>query len=183
MNNNQHVSFREEIYSLCGTIIKIGSEAPDFELISFDDGNSRWDVLTKDNFINSQYPILISITTTIDMPIGCIQTMTFNERAETFVENAVLINVTSDLPFAINRFKELNQITNLICCSDYKGNFGREWGLLIEDAMVLPRAVIVLDKNFVVQYMEAVEDLTKEPDYDSAFEALDKLLLEQESKT
>ena len=87
------------------------------------------------------------------MPIGSIQTMTFNERAETFVENAVLINVTSDLPFAINRFKELNQITNLICCSDYKGNFGREWGLLIEDAMVLPRAVIVLDKNFVVQYM------------------------------
>ncbi|MEC8140420.1 MAG: thiol peroxidase, partial [Pseudomonadota bacterium] len=48
-------------------------------------------------------------------------------------------------------------------------------GLIIKDMGLLTRAVFVLDKEHNIVYKQLVDNLSKEPDYDSAIAALKKL--------
>ena len=57
--------------------------------------------------------------------------------------------------------------------SDYfDRNFGNSWGVLIEELMLLTRAVFVLDENGNVTYAEIVPEVTHEPNYEAALAAL-----------
>ena len=57
--------------------------------------------------------------------------------------------------------------------SDYQDrSFGRYWGMLIEDLLVLARGVFVLDKDGKVVYAETVKEVTSEPNYEAAMTAL-----------
>jgi thiol peroxidase len=57
--------------------------------------------------------------------------------------------------------------------SDYQDrNFGQNWGTLIEELKIECRAVFVLDAGGKVVHAEYVSEVTKEPDYDAALDAL-----------
>lgn len=43
---------------------------------------------------------------------------------------------------------------------------------------MLARAVLVLDKNGIIQHVEVPKDVTTEPHYDAAIAVLDRLLAE-----
>jgi thiol peroxidase len=87
--------------------------------------------------------------------------------------------VSSDLPFTINRFFDGEKIGNLSGCSDDKNkSFGKNWGVLIAGPEMLARAVLVLDKNGIIQHVEVPKDVTTEPHYDAAIAVLDRLLAE-----
>ena len=61
--------------------------------------------------------------------------------------------------------------------SDYQDrNFGTNWGMLIEESKLLARGVFVLDGQGKIVYAETVGELTEEPNYDAALEALNGLL-------
>ena len=55
-------------------------------------------------------------------------------------------------------------------------NFGKHWGVLIDELKILARAVFVLDSAGVVQYAQVVTEVASEPEYDAAIEALEKLI-------
>ena len=59
--------------------------------------------------------------------------------------------------------------------SDFRGDFGPKYGFLIKEMGLLGRGVIVVDKNGKVAYVEYLDDITKEPDYDKAIAALKSL--------
>ena len=87
------------------------------------------------------------------------------------------LTVSLDLPFAMNRFCGAESIKNMKVASDYQDrNFGKNYGMLIEELKLLARGVIVLDASGKVVYAETVKEVASEPNYDSALQALKSLL-------
>jgi thiol peroxidase len=78
-----------------------------------------------------------------------------------------------DLPFAMNRFCGAENVKNMRVGSDYQDrSFGQNWGTLIEELKIECRAVFVLDASGKVVHAQYVNEVTQEPDYDHALEAL-----------
>lgn len=50
------------------------------------------------------------------------------------------------------------------------------YGLLLQDLQLLARAVYVIDEKDQVTYAELVPEVTDEPDYAAALEAVKKLI-------
>ena len=67
-------------------------------------------------------------------------------------------------------------IENVVPASDFRASgFDRAYGVLMADgplAGLLARAVVVIDKAGRVVYTELVPEITEEPDYDKAVEAV-----------
>ena len=80
------------------------------------------------------------------------------------------------MPFTLNRFLATEGLQVLVGASDYYGAFGERFGVLIADPRILARAVFVLDASCIVRHVEVVDEITTEPDYQAAIEALVRLL-------
>ena len=81
-----------------------------------------------------------------------------------------------DSPFALSRFCGAKDIKNAMTTSDYKDReFSHNYGLYIKELGLTSRAVIIVDKAGKVAYTEYLKELTEEPNYDAALEALKKL--------
>jgi thiol peroxidase len=77
----------------------------------------------------------------------------------------------------MNRFCGAEEIKNLKVGSDYQsGAFGDAFGMTIEELKLLTRAVVVLDANGNVTYVEIVPEVTQEPNYGASLQAIQKLL-------
>ncbi len=60
--------------------------------------------------------------------------------------------------------------------SDYRdAAFGEAFGMLIMELRLLARGVFVIDKEGVVRYAQLVREVTDEPDYESALNAVKSL--------
>ncbi len=119
---------------------------------------------------------IISSVPSVDTDVCAQQTRKFNLEASK-MEDVQIITISCDLPFALKRFCAAEGIDNLITVSDHKDkDFGIKYGLLIEELGVLARAVIVIDKEDTVRYVEVVKEAGEQPDYDKALEVAQKLL-------
>jgi thiol peroxidase len=154
--------------TLAGSPVLVGKSAPDFKLHYFEGGLKTLtlaDVRGK--------PTLISVVPSLDTPVCSIQTRKFNEQLAELGNEINAITVSLDLPFAQNRFCGENKITHMKTASDYQDrNFGRQWGMLIEELKLLARGVFVLGPNGQVLYSETVPEVASEPNYDAALKAL-----------
>ena len=50
-------------------------------------------------------------------------------------------------------------------------SFGRDYGLLMNEWHILARAVFVLDSDNIVRYVEYVDNINSEPDFEAAISA------------
>ena len=119
--------------------------------------------------------LVINAFPSVDTGVCAIQTTRFNQEIKNF-DNAVVITVSKDLPFALGRFCADKEINNAITVSDYKyRDFENNNGLLIEELGLLARAVFVLDKEGVIRYKEVLQEIGEEPNYEDALQELKKL--------
>ena len=89
----------------------------------------------------------------------------------------LFITISVDLPFAQKRWCGNAGIDKVQTLSDYQDrSFGLNYGLLLEGLKLLARAVYVIDENDKVVYVELVPEVTAEPNYTAALEAVKKLL-------
>ena len=156
---------------LKGFIPEVGEVAPDFTFVQADmNEKSLYD-------FEGLNKILISLPS-IDTGICALETKKFNEAIAN-IDNVVCLAVSKDLPFALKRFCGSEGIENLKAVSDFRySDFANEYNLEMVNSplkMLLARAVFVLDKENRIHYVELVEDITYEPDYDKALAALAKL--------
>ena len=117
---------------------------------------------------------IFNIFPSIDTGICAASARKFNESAGD-LENTVVINVSKDLPFALGRFCAAEGLDHVETLSDFRGSFGDDFGVTITDGPMkglLSRAVIVTDENNHIIYSEQVPEITTEPDYDSALNAV-----------
>ena len=114
---------------------------------------------------------IISIVPSIDTKVCEKQTHILSEENDGLDKTVRLVTISRDLPFAQKRFAEEAKIHNVLFLSDYRdGRFGESTGLMIQENRLLARAVVVVDKDGVIRYLEIVPDLGQLPDMKKAFQ-------------
>ena len=114
---------------------------------------------------------LLSVVPSLDTPTCDKQTHILSEENRGLDKIANLITISRDLPFAQKRFARKTKMENITFLSDYReAEFGKSTGLLIEENRLLARAIIILDSEGIVRYMEVVAELSKLPDMEKAME-------------
>lgn len=87
------------------------------------------------------------------------------------------VKVSVDLPFAQKRWCGNAGLDEAITLSDHRDvSFGQAYGVLIEELRLLARAVLVLDRQNKIAYVEYLEEMTEHPNYEAALQALRSLL-------
>jgi thiol peroxidase len=176
MARQKTITFQGEAFALMGQAPEVGVTAPDFRLWYFNKGEEGGP-LGRDDLLSQGRPLLLSVITSVDTPIGKLQARTFDKLLRPIHEDVTSVLVSSDLPFTLNRFKETERLKHLMGLSDYfDQSFGRAFGVVIEEPLILARAVFVIDAAGVVKYEQVVPEITDEPDYASAMAALKSLL-------
>jgi thioredoxin-dependent peroxiredoxin len=176
MTNEKVITFQGEAFALMGEVPELGAASPDFRLWYFNKGEEGGPI-GKDDLLERGKPLLLSVITSVDTPVGKIQARKFEKLLRPIHEDVTAVLVSSDLPFTLNRFRETERLKHLMGLSDYYDqSFGRAFGVVIEEPLILARAVFVIDAAGVVQYEQVVPEITDEPDYASAMAALKALL-------
>lgn len=164
------VTMKGNPLTLIGTEVKVGDEAPECELLD-----------------NGLLPValssfrgkvcVISSVPSLDTPVCDIETRRFNEEAGTLGSDVVVLTVSMDLPFAQQRWCGAAGVTNVQTFSDHRdASFGRSYGVLIKELRLLARAVFVVDRGGTIQYIQVVNEIAEEPDYESVLAAVNKLV-------
>ena len=163
------VSAQSKPVTLLGQGVEVGQQAPNFKVV---DGN--FTPVTLDNYQGQA--VLLSVVPSLDTGVCSIQTKHFNEKVASEYPSVAMLTLSADLPFAQKRFCKAENIDKIVTLSDSVWrDFGKNYGLIIKDMGLLTRAVFVLDKEHNIVYKQLVDNLSKEPDYDSAIAALKKL--------
>jgi thiol peroxidase len=149
-----------------GELPAVGEKAPDFSLV---DG----DLADRSLAEYAGKKKLLNIVPSLDTPVCATSTKKFNEAAR---DDAVMLIISADLPFAMSRFCSTEQTGKVVPLSMMRSRkFAKDYGVLITDgplAGITARAVVVLDEDNNVVYTELVPEIAQEPDYDSALAAL-----------
>ncbi len=153
-----------------GELPGIGSKAPDFRLV-----NGELQDVTLAKFKGKKK--VLNIVPSLDTPVCATSTRKFNEKASA-LENAVVLVISADLPFASGRFCTTEGLKNVVPLSLMRSRaFAKEYGVLITDgplAGICARAVLVLDESDKVVHRQLVPEIGQEPDYDAALQALSR---------
>jgi thiol peroxidase len=172
MSRSGAVTFKGTPLTLAGEGLKTGQQAPDFTLHYFDGGLKTIKLADLKG-----KPSFISVVPSLDTPVCQTQTKKFNDQLAALKDKINAVTVSLDLPFAMNRFCGAESIKNMRVASDYQDrNFGKSYGMLIEELKLLARGVIILDANGKVVYAETVKEVATEPNYDAALQALKSIL-------
>ena len=166
MEEKKTVTMKGNPLTLAGNPVKVGDKAPDFEVLANDLSPVR---------LSSFFPkvCLISSVPSLDTSVCDIQTKKFNEQAVALGEDVVVLTISMDLPFAQKRWCGAAGVENVQTLSDHrKAEFGKAFGVLIEQLRLLARAVFIVDAKGTIRYIQIVDELANEPNYEEAIEAL-----------
>jgi thiol peroxidase len=163
------VTMKGNPLTLVGSEVKVGEVAPDFVVL---DNN-----LTPVKFSSFQGKIcIIASVPSLDTPVCDTETHRFNEEAGRLGADVVILTISMDLPFAQKRWCGAAGVTRVQTLSDHRdASFGTAYGILIKELRLLARAVFLVDRKGLIQHIQLVKELTKEPDYGAILDALKKL--------
>ncbi|MBN1334017.1 MAG: thiol peroxidase [Synergistales bacterium] len=152
--------------TLLGQAIQVGDKAPDFTVL-----DQAFAPKTLKDFAGQIK--VISVTPSLDTSVCDLQIHWFNEDAANQPDDVAVLNISMDLPTALGRFCATKGIDRVSALSDHRdASFGNNWGVLIKELRLLARSVFIVDKEDVVRYVEIVPEVTTEPDYEKALQAL-----------
>lgn len=170
IERTNEVTMKGDPLTLLGTPISQGDKTPDFELTAVD-------MSTKTLADYADKVKIISVVPSLDTSVCDTQTRKFNEAAASLGEDVVVLTVSMDLPMAAKRWCGAAGVDRVETLSDYKDHqFGLAYGLRIRELGLLARAVLVVDQDNVIKYMELVPEVASEPNYDAALDAARSLL-------
>ncbi len=162
-----NITLHDNPVTTVGNLPEVGSNVKDFNLVNVE-------LKPKSNQDYAGKKMIFNIFPSIDTGVCQAAARKFNEEAAK-LDNTVVLNVSKDLPFALNRFCAAEGLDNVESLSDYRGTFGDDYGVQIADSPMeglLSRAVIVADETGKVLYTEQVPEIAQEPNYEAALNAL-----------
>lgn len=163
------ITFNQNPVTLLGEPIKVGDKAPAFTA-------TNTDLSVFDSEAQKGKVVVYSVAPSIDTGVCAIQAKTFNEEA-TKLDGVVVVTITEDLPFAQGRFCAVEGIENAKTISDYKEReFGLKYGFLIDELKLLARGVVIVDAEGIVRYVEYVDEVTHQVNFDAALKAVEEIL-------
>ena len=163
------ITMRGNPLTLVGKEIKVGDQAPDFRVLDND--------LSPVELSSYRGKIcVISSVPSLDTPVCDMETRRFNDEAGKLGSDVVILTISMDLPFAQKRWCGAAGVDKVTTLSDHlDASFGEAFGVLIKELRLLARAVFVVDREGIVQYIQLVKEVADEPDYDAVLDAVKKL--------
>jgi thiol peroxidase len=165
---SQTVHFQGNPVSVQGSIPQAGAKAPAFTLVAKDLSD-----VALSQFAGKRK--VLNIFPSIDTGVCAASVRKFNQLA-TELDNTVVLCISADLPFAQSRFCGAEGLSNVVTLSTLRApEFLQQYGVGIAEGALKglsARAVIVIDENDNVVLSELVNEITNEPDYTAALEAL-----------
>lgn len=163
-------TFKGNPITLIGPELKVGDQAPDFNL-----SKNLLEQSTLSDYAGKVK--LISVVPSLDTGVCDAQTRRFNEAASELGDDVIVLTISADLPFAQARWCGAAGVDRVITLSDYRDNsFGKDYGVLIKEFVIDMRSIFVIDQNDVIQYVEYLPEMAEHPNYDQAVEAVKNLL-------
>jgi thiol peroxidase len=164
------ITFKGNPVETIGALPAVNTKAPDFSLTKTDLSN----VSISDH---AGKRLILNIFPSIDTPVCAASTRRFNQEAGN-LNNTVVLCISADLPFAHNRFCELEGLKDVVPLSVFRSpDFGKDYGVTITTgplAGLLSRAIVIIDQSGTVIYTQQVSEIAEEPDYGAALEAAAK---------
>jgi thioredoxin-dependent peroxiredoxin len=165
------VTLRGKTVQLSGKPLQVGDPLQSTTLID------AFTMKKVDLFRMTGKVLIVSLVPSLDTKVCEAQTHYLGEKGAYLPAEIVRITVSRDTPFAQKRFADESKLTGIVYLSDYRdGSFGRSLGLLQQDSMLLARAVLVVDREGIVRYIQVVPELSHLPDMDAAFKKAESLL-------
>lgn len=162
------VTLRGNPVQVEGELPKTGTQAPDFNLTAGDLSDA-----TLATFAGKRK--VLNIFPSVDTPTCATSVRKFNAQANE-LNNAVVLCISTDLPFAQARFCGSEGLENVKNLSDFRdSDFAVDYGVSIADGPLkglTARAVVVLDENDNVLHSELVSEIGQEPNYEAALAVL-----------
>ena len=162
------VKFKGSAVKTAGDIPGVGAQAPAFTLT----GKDLSDVSLAD-FVGKK--VVLNIFPSIDTSVCAASVRRFNAEASALGDTVVLC-ISADLPFAHGRFCTVEGLERVQPLSTYRSPaFGTDYGVVIAEGPLrglMSRAVVIVDPAGKVSYVEHVDEITNEPDYEAALRAL-----------
>ncbi len=164
------VTMKGRPVTLVGPELKVGQPAPDFEVVANDLKPVRFSTFKGKVCVVSSVPSL-------DTAVCDMETRKFNQMAAKLGEDVNILTISMDLPFAQKRWCGAAGVDRVITLSDHlHADFGKAYGVLIQELRLLARAVFVIYKTGVIRYLQLVPEISTEPDYDAVLESVKKLV-------
>lgn len=161
------ITFNGQELTLFGTQVKVGDTAPDFNLT-----NTNLENVSLCN-LNKGTKVFLTVPS-LDTPVCDLEVKKFNKEATSLNDTTIYV-VSMDLPFAQQRWCGASDIDKVVTLSDYKDrSFSKNYGTFIEELALETRAVIVLDNDNKVVYVEYLSEITNEPNYTAVLNFLKK---------
>jgi thiol peroxidase len=163
------ISIRGNPLTLVGNEVKVGDEAPDFVALAND--------LSPIEFSSFMGKVcVVSSVPSLDTPVCNAQTRRLDREAERLGPGLVVLTISMDLPFAQKRWSDAAGMNRVQTLSDHRdASFGTSYGLLIKELRLLARAVLVVDRDRTIRYIQLVNEISDEPHYEAVFSALGEL--------
>ena len=162
--------FKGNPVQLAGTLPAEGETAPDFTYVKAD--------LSEGSLYEHGEKVKVIIAVpSLDTGVCQMETKHFNDDLRGMDDVRGLI-VSKDLPFAMNRFCEAEGVENVEIASVFRSDFEKKYNALMVDGPLKglsARAVFVVDGDNKIRFVELVDDITHEPDYDAALKAIKSL--------
>lgn len=162
------VTFQGEPLEVKGTLPKVGDQAPNAKLT-----NRKGEEVELSSFFGDS-TVVLSVVPDVNTRTCELQTKRFaDELAE---QDVVYLTVSRNTVDEFNNWNEENEL-DLVTLSDANGEFGREYGLGIDldGDERLARSVFLVDKDSVIRYVQIVEEVVDEPNYEETLEAIKSL--------
>lgn len=166
-----NIKFKGDPINVSGKIPNVGDTAADFSFVKDD--------LSEGSLAdyNDKIKVVIAVPS-LDTGVCQKEARAFNEKLNGN-DKVVGLVVSKDLPFAMKRFCGAEGLETVVNASDFRYNdFASQYNLEMTDGPLkglLARVVFVLDKNNKIVYKEEVDDITHEPNYAAAMEAVEKI--------
>jgi thiol peroxidase len=161
------ITFKGNPIHTAGSLPSVGTTAPDFKVVKTDLSS-----MSLSEFSGKK--VVLNIFPSLDTPVCATSVRRFNSEAGK-LNNAVVLCISRDLPFAQKRFCGAEGLENVIAGSEYRdSSFSNAYKVLITDgplAGLFSRAIVVIDAAGKVIYTEQVPEIAQEPDYDKALAA------------
>jgi len=162
------ITLKGKPISTSGNLPAVGSRAPDFRLVAEDLSD-----VSLANYKGKKK--ILNIVPSLDTSVCATSARKFNERAKE-IPNCAVLMISADLPFASERFRSDEGLTEIITLSMMRSrDFARDYGVLLTSgplAGICARAVVVLDENDQVLHTELVSELAREPNYEHVLAAV-----------
>ncbi|ASP17454.1 redoxin family protein [Neisseria sp. oral taxon 020 str. F0370] len=161
------VTFHGNPVQVNGTLPAVGQTAPAFSLAAADLSDK-----TPADFAGKRK--VLNIFPSVDTGVCAQSVRKFNQRASS-LDNAVVLCISADLPFAQARFCGAEGLDKVVTLSSFRSSFAQDYGVALVDSPLrglTARTVVVLDEADKVLHVQLVGEIGDEPDYDAALAVL-----------